>query len=599
MKDDVMSSFFCILEGNFLLFDRSVSFLEVREVSNLLHTKSDYFYDKNLLSQLSNDKKDASEEQIKQEIEKLKAKENAFYAEVLGYQVKDFDAFLGEMADKIKDVQSAFKKLSSFDKAEGLYQSFLKNINISSGMATTDKGKEDLSLLEKYGYINKAITAKELASNVEIDVSASLISLQKVSITFNKRKKVGKGTTKRTINLKEIISKLTKDAETITLQFFEEEVVPALEKELSADKTLKDFNISVPQLIGALKKSIVPLIKTEIAADPAIKESVSEAIYSQGALYSSQRAALYKRKSLPDEKENKRINQIILNYLLKEVQNKNDFTAAFNRAWSIKDADGNDFIDALTMNGSSNFTGAIGELGGLTLLFYVNPNIPAAQWTGSEINRYGEQKRQDIMLGAFGIQVKNYKETTLNFPTAIKLHPSELFQQLAMRGFNQSEVLKDIFANMVFNKTIGENENYSNGVKEILSHYLGALLNFNIGDANIDSNNIWLVGGNMLVPGSEILAAYLQTISDSKIADIKITTSYKGKTDEEYKSIKKDGTSPEFTDYWKKRKNNIWYPTAKMETTYNNLIYTDAISVKTSFVFSKIFNNMEKYRFLS
>lgn len=568
-------------------------------MSNLLHTKSDYFYEKNLLSQLGNDKKDASEEQIKQEIEKLKAKENAFYAEVLGYQVKDFDAFLDEMADKIKDVQSAFKKLSSFDKAEGLYQSFLKNIDISSGMATTDKGKEDLSLLEKYGYINKAITAKELASNVEIDVSASLISLQKVSITFNKRKKVGKGTTKRTINLKEIISKLTKDAETITLQFFEEEVVPALEKELSADKTLKDFNISVPQLIGALKKSIVPLIKTEIAADPAIKESVSEAIYSQGAMYSSQRAALYKRKSLSDEKENKRIKQIILSYLLKEVQNKNDFTAAFNRAWSIKDADGNDFIDALTMNGSSNFTGAIGELGGLTLLFYVNPNISAAQWTGSEINRYGEQKRQDIMLSAFGIQVKNYKETTLNFPTAIKLHPSELFQQLAMRGFSQSEALKDIFANMAFNKTIGENENYSHGVKEVLSHYLGALLNFNAGDTNIDSNNIWLVGGNMLVPGSEILAAYLQTISTSKIADIKITTSYKEKTDEEYRSVKKDSTSPEFTTYWKKRKNNVWYPTAKMETIYNNLIYTDAISIKTSFVFSKIFNNMEKYKFLS
>ena len=52
---------------------------------------------------------------------------------------------------------------------------------------------------------------------MEIDVSASLSSLQKVSVTFNKRKKVGKGTTKRTVNLKEIISKLTKDAETIKM----------------------------------------------------------------------------------------------------------------------------------------------------------------------------------------------------------------------------------------------------------------------------------------------------------------------------------------------------------------------------------------------
>jgi hypothetical protein len=102
----------------------------------------------------------------------------------------------------------------------------------------------------------------------------------------------------------------------------------------------------------------------------------------------------------------------------------------------------------------------------------------------------------------------------------------------------------------------------------------------------------------MLIPGSEILRAYFQSLSESKIADIKITTSYKGKTDEEYRMKKEGSDSPEFTSYWKKRKNNVWYSTGKTESTYNNLISTDAISIKTSFIFSKIFKDIKQYRFL-
>lgn len=565
-------------------------------MSNLLHTNSDYFYQKNLLSQLDGNKKDSLETGIEQEIKKLEEKEKAFYSEMLGHQVKDFNSFLEEIREKTKDVQSAFKKLSSFDKVEGLYQSFLKNIDISTENATTETGKKDIALLQEHGYLN-GTSARDLSQNIEIDMS--LDGLKNISITFNKKKKkTGKSTVKKEIPLKKIIDELSGNAETITLQFFEEKVVPALEKLFDSDESLKNYNVSIPQLIGALKKSIAPLIKTTIANEPELHKSITEAIYSQGAMYTTQRAALYKRKAISNKKESERIKNLILDYLVKEVDDVDKFTRAFNKAWNIKDANSNEIVDAITMNGSSNFIGAMGELGGLTLLFYVNDNPGSIQWTGSEINRYGEQKRQDIMLDAFGIQVKNYKESTLNFPSTVRLHPTELFQQLAMRGFNQSEPLKDILANMAFNKDIAENEVYINGIKEILTHYLGALLNFNSGNLNLDSNNIWLVGGNMLIPGSEILRAYFQSLSESKIADIKITTSYKGKTDEEYRMKKEGSDSPEFTSYWKKRKNNVWYSTGKTESTYNNLISTDAISIKTSFIFSKIFKDIKQYRFL-
>lgn len=570
------------------------------EYSNLLHTKSYYAEKGDYTNIINKEKKTKKIEELESQITTLKEQEIAFY-KTLGSSAKTFNEFLEEIRNKVADVKDCFDRLSSYNKQEGLFQYLLNNVSLNYDLSPTPKNKKEISLLKSEKYItSEKDTAEQLKTDIVIDVKSFIENDEKFSITFYSSKNKGGKKNSKPREIFEYIKKLTKDIQTLSIKEFENTIAPKLVTILT-EELGKDFLISVPQLMGSLKKAFVQEIMRQ---DKTLTQEVANALYNQSVELTTQRSFFTTQKNIVTQEQKEKVKKILLSYLIRGVENPQDFIIAFNKAWdkNNQENDSKQLIESIFMPGTSNFTGAMGELGGLILLYYLRPDgAPEIIWSGAKINDYNEQMRADILFGTMGIQVKNYKEKTVQSSNVtVKLHPKELLERLVDGGFtkNQETGMADLLVNMAFNKDT--EQIYEKGVIDILQHYLGSTLNFNLGNKERDASNLWLVGGNLIIPGSSILEAFKEKINQDKTLKIQIMYPAKRKGDNQFASnnSEKGKNSPVFTEYWR-RYSSGWSPyngedAEGNETTYNNLLSSNAISIQASFNFANLFGGTKK-----
>ena len=377
--------------------------------------------------------------------------------------------------------------------------------------------------------------------------------------------------------------------ELLTLADFEEEVIPRAVEPLR-NELGKEYNVSVPQLLGSFKNFLIADIINYTGND----KDLANAIFDQTVQLQSQNSFFTAKKNI---KRKDKVKEVLYQYLSKGISHQQDFFEAFDKAW---ERHGERIVNSLYVNGDANFVGALGELGGLILLYYLRPNSTKTKWTGSSINDYGEQMRADIVFEEImGIQVKNYKESTLKkFPVSVRLHPKELLDRLVEGGLNNKGAMEEMLVNMAFNKDI--EEHYEKQFKEILQYYMGSVLNFSLdltGDFQ-DTSNIWLVG-NMIIPASAILQAFLDTYEE--IEHFKITLSFPSnrQDDKGFHRIENKDTPPLYKKYWAGSYGN-WTPIVDTQAEeYNNLLNSRNTSIITKFNFYRIFqDNLKNFTFI-
>lgn len=570
------------------------------EYSNLLHTKSDYAEKGDYVNIINKEKKLKKIKELEKQIAILKDQEIAFY-KTLGSSAKTFNEFLEEIRNKVADVKDCFDRLSSYNKQEGLFQYLLNNVSLNYDLSPTPMNKKEISLLKEEKYITpEKDTATQLKTDLVIDVKSFIENNEKFSITFYASKNKGGRKNSRTKKITNYIKELTKDIQTLSIKEFENIIAPKLAAILT-EEIGKDFLISVPQIMGSLKKAFV---QEMIKQNKLLTQEVANALYDQSVGLTTQRNFFTAQKNIATKAQKEKVKEILLNYLIRGVENPQDFVIAFNKAWDRNNQENGSkqLIESIFMPGTSNFTGAMGELGGLILLYYLRPDgAPDIVWSGANINDYNEQMRADILFGTMGIQVKNYKEKTIQSSNVtIKLHPKELLERLVDGGFTkkQESGMMDLLVNMAFNKDT--EQVYEKGVIDILQHYLGATLNFNLDNEERDASNLWLVGGNLIIPGSSILEAFKEKINQDKTLKIQIMYPAKRKGDIQFanSNSEKGKNSPVFTEYWR-RYSSGWTPyngedAEGNEKTYNNLLSSNAISIQTSFNFANLFGGTKK-----
>lgn len=579
------------------------------DYSNLLHTKSTYAQEENYINILSRNINNFNPtEKIDEQINILQEQEQQFYSDILGENIKDINTFLKKVRERTQEVQKCFYRLSSFDKKEGLFQYTLENLSLNQDLLYTSKNKKETTLLNQNNF-NTAIQIQEfLTINMDTFVNTD----GGIKVTFSAGAKKGGKSNSQTINLSPVFKQFKKDFEksweNMTLRELKNEIIPKIVKMLLKGTIIdgKSFQLreglqaSVPQLINSLEKNILEQLTKN---KEIVSEELYQALFHQGVGLKSQQDFFTKKKNKMTSKNYDKFKQVLLDYLIQGIENPTDFINAFNRAWN--DSNSEKIIQTFYQKGSSNFTGIMGELGGLILLYYLNPNASTIKWTGAKQNIYGEQNRADILYGSMGIQVKNYKEKTINnFNVAIKLHPLELLDRLAMNHIGKLEenTIKNILANMAFNEDIEDIAGYKEGLIEILKYYMGSTLNLNLTKEERDASNFWLVGGNMLIPGSEILRSFKYRIEDKESVNIKLKFPENRKNDLQfsYEKAKEDSSAPLFTEYWRSygfspKGPYDWRPyngedAEGNKKTYENLINSNKISIQTQFRFSDLFD---------
>lgn len=582
--------------------------------SNLLHTKSDYAKKAeygNMLSKGMKEQQNTSK--IDEQINILQKQEIDFYQSILGEPgIENIEQFLKIVRIRTSTVKKCFDRLSSYAKQEGLFEYILKHISLNEDLSFSEKNKEDIDKLKQSGILNEQTsTASQLTEQFSIDLDLFLSQTDNLTIVFNAKGKGGKKKT-QTVHIDRLLQDFKGKSEKVSLKKFDSEIAPLLEERLKkgftnqkGDKIFEGLSegiySSVPQIIGSLRKAFISTLAIQ---EELLDNRTIEALIDQATGLKSQRSVLTKKSMSSTLENQEKVRKILLNYLTQGVEDSADFIKAFNKAWNKEDREG--IINAIYKKGTTNFIGIMGEIGGLTLLHYLNKNADATiKWTGAINNIYGEQSRADIMYNAMGIQVKNYKKKSVqSTEVTTKLHPKELLERLSASNIwsEQKIAVEDLLSNMAFNEDIEKIQGYKEGLIQILQYYLGSTLNFNVTSEEKDASNLWLVGGNMVIPGSAILRAFKGKIQEGKNAKIKITFSEKRLSDIDY-SEKTSGinlTAPLFTDYWRSygKGENAWKPynkgdTAGNEATRKNLLSSDKISIHTSFRFSELFNGTE------
>ena len=104
-------------------------------------------------------------------------------------------------------------------------------------------------------------------------------------------------------------------------------------------------------------------------------------------------------------------------------------------------------------------------------------------------NWASEEMRSDIRIGEFGIQAKNWKESSLsNFNINIKLHPLQILHRLSgLLNASLTEELETFFANLAFNnESVNEYNSNPSPIIKLLSAFFPYIANFISADQSAD-----------------------------------------------------------------------------------------------------------------
>ena len=201
----------------------------------------------------------------------------------------------------------------------------------------------------------------------------------------------------------------------------------------------------------------------------------------------------------------------------------------------------------------------------------------------------GEQDKSDVTLirevgGEIvmgGVQVKNINVYAHNLIEG-NIHPDSFFNAISASGISiNSSSFKGFLANYFFNTDYEAKHGMAMAQLElVLSDYIGEIMNMAVNDAIADKVTFYLISGEYLVPGSDILF-----YGDFGKAKVEITSGYDGKSDLQYfeKGRKEGKEGPIFLDWWKPRtgKGNRWQfdptPENKIDLLFNE------ITIKTGF----------------
>ena len=594
--------------------------------SNVLHTKISTYPLDNKYDNLLGSVIDENPMPLTSQISILQEQEKQFYQDVLGQgagKIENYQQFITELRLRVFAVKDCFARLSSYNKPEGLKQFFLDHVAIGSNFNRTSGQQSHFSTLKNQGIITSNDTsAFDIKQQLTFDVTA--LAQDKLEIIFythaekSSSKKKGKSRSRIKIDISEPLGTILKDKKlsgTMNFNDFENNIVTKLVEMLTPSLTEKNFLISVPQMIGALKKPIInALLSQQITINNiALNATSANALYEQAINRTTQEGIVTSKTKYSSPQGIIQIREIFLDYLTKGVlpgEYLTRFREAFNFAW---DNYGADIVMGMQTPGASNFIGTLGELEVLTLLYFLNNKSSVVAWTGKQRDSiYNELRRADVLFGYTGIQAKNFKD--LNNPAAIKLHPLQLIERLIDSGFSevQAGTLKELIANMGFNKDAFNK--YEDELRSILEYYLGATLNLNLsitaqakknplGYLEKDASNFWAVGGNLILPGSEILRCFAEALVNNQT---KIGLKFpldEQKTDEQFLNEINPSSanlSPLFTRYWRRKKGANWMYTEENISEHNNLLASRKISIIANFNFIKLFkNNLDNYSFYS
>lgn len=209
----------------------------------------------------------------------------------------------------------------------------------------------------------------------------------------------------------------------------------------------------------------------------------------------------------------------------------------------------------------------------------------------------GTQGKVDVsLLRKYGIQVKNYdlmiREMGLastNIATGTNLGTfSEYLPNLA-----QGEDLRVFFANYYFNKSFAEQraEDYQRAINNI-GQYAYGLYSLALNDSLVeDKVSFYLVGGQFLIPASDIIAAFDRDKQGPRVR--KPNIAIKGIPSLTDKEFEEQGLEHV---YWKQASNLSYYPTETNTTQYKNLLYRN-ITIKSHIDYKVIVGDIFNSRY--
>jgi hypothetical protein len=555
------------------------------------------------------------------QITKLKRKEREYYKQVLGADVGEnysFNDFMVAFNKEIKDIKPCLERLSNYNKTGSLYRHILNNI-VLGGNGETAQSKKSKMRLQNVEQL-RAITITYKGNNKAIKLGEIIIQ------HIERKKNLEKGT-------------LTDDIlNEIDVFQLESEILPMVRNELRKDysqlsKTTKD-KFEVPRLLSSMESYLKGIIRKTL--EDSITDLTEEIVnneYNQTIALKSQRGIFSKRykglltneqsqmvkgrtkdrQALTASVYNEKVRTAIMEYTLADKRSNEKIRIAFLKAWEMNKENILDTFYKTSQKQTGNlghFTGLLGEFSNAFLYHYLSPS-GAIKWTGDDYMK-GEKMRADLILRNMGIQVKNFKETTLKqFPVAIKLHPYQLLTRLENAGFSDVETMGEIMANMMFNYDFiadGRGKKYIESFKKIAKVYMGAFLNFDLTDITPlvfnDTVNIWQVG-NLLIPASGILQAYKDAyLKEGKNHfTINFNLPEPNITDNEFHlrtNIEGRTYAPPFTKYWSYSGNGQWRKRKPSQSgKVKNLLTKKEATIHTSFNFDTVFGeSLKKYGFL-
>ena len=426
------------------------------------------------------------------------------------------------------------------------------------------------------------------------------IEIKFVGATSKKSTKTG-----ALIDLRPIINealKQTNDAEVIPL------LVDGIYERLQIEKRnlSRKANYEVPQkplILSYLKGPIKQKIQECLSLEGSTNQDEVDFAYLWGFEQGRQRRAFDETKQYQKE----RIYNLLLN-MSKGCSQR--FLNALNNVWLS-----NYEYKFENMNFSdSSIPGFLGEFAGAVLFEYLTLGngkqmgiSPTIVGNKKYENWASEEMRSDIRIGEFGIQAKNWKESSLsNFNINIKLHPLQILHRLSgLLNASLTEELETFFANLAFNnESINEYNSNPSPIIKLLSAFFPYIANFvsadqsaDLGTDFLDTSPFWLLGGKALVPASLILKDMIELLGEefeamshgkeisSMILDISSNPRYQ---ETEWKEGEKYINNP----FWimeprKHKKFNYeianWTPTSENKPEFDRMLKSNRVTTHIRF----------------
>lgn len=217
----------------------------------------------------------------------------------------------------------------------------------------------------------------------------------------------------------------------------------------------------------------------------------------------------------------------------------------------------------------------------------------------------GVQGKVDVqLLQGIGAQVKNFA-LSWRKNKQIKVNTNAFDFSEAIENQQVQEDFRLFLANFYFNKDFANNQSQTLfNLKTEISKYIYAIYSMAVQD-NLQSDSkvsFYFIGGNYLVPSSEILLAIKNNKQTNVGGEINFrppsVTAY---TDQEFHKKEKEGSkkSPLYTKYWT-NSNGYWEATDKNKTQFESNLKGNLISTTMdySYFISKVANQVSQYSLL-